>query len=204
MSSFLLLQNFRLNTIFWAPMERRRQLRNLSLWQRTEGLTAARMVEGRKSILYACFFFVISMFAPAPVHTYNVVHKTTIWYRPYLFYHVWAYFQFNSTSYCRYFSFDVLRWTLDASWPLLRSLCIVLSYCRGSEGNKMLPIFLAGVLCVCMPYVPVCLCLHNKLVMLCHDMFVTAFVQNVFLVRVSVRVSVCACLSVFVVHTPSM
>ena len=67
MSSFLLLQNFILNTICWAPMERRRQLRNLSLWQRTEGLTAARMVEGRKSILYACFFFAISMFAPAPV-----------------------------------------------------------------------------------------------------------------------------------------
>lgn len=53
-----------------------------------------------------------------------------------------------------------------------------------------------SLLCVCLGNVyadvPVYLCLHNKLVMSCHDMFVTAFLYNVFLVCLPV----CAFLSV--------
>jgi hypothetical protein len=59
----------------------------------------------------------------------------------------------------------------------------------------MLPNFLAGVLCVCMLYVHVCLCLHNKLVMLCPVM--TCLLLPLLKMSVCARlcVRVCVCLS---------
>jgi hypothetical protein len=56
--------------------------------------------------------------------SYLHVHKLIL-YRTFLFCHVCVYFQINLTYYRWSFVLIVLKWWLDASWPMLKGSCVV-------------------------------------------------------------------------------
>jgi hypothetical protein len=60
-------------------MQRRLPLRDLGLWQRGEGLNAARRLEGRRAILIAVCFVVLSILFP-PGYPKRILFIIGIWY----------------------------------------------------------------------------------------------------------------------------
>ena len=81
---------------------------------------------------------------------------------------VCAYSTSGATFYCCPFSFDVYRWALDASRPLLQGFCAIYMSCRVSDVNKMLANFMSCMLCIFLVFCTYCITiLYYYAVLLC-------------------------------------